>query len=44
MSGYADEGMVAAEILPPNTAFLPKPFSAASLASRVRDLLDTPTA
>ena len=42
VSGYADQTLVAKGALPPRTVFLPKPYSHATLAALVRELLDTP--
>jgi PAS domain S-box-containing protein len=39
MSGYADGGILSDGVLPPETAFLSKPFTFAELAEKVRDLL-----
>jgi CheY-like chemotaxis protein len=42
MSGYTDTPRSGLLPLPPDAAFLPKPFTATGLASRVRGLLDQP--
>jgi CheY-like chemotaxis protein len=42
MSGYSQEAVFQNEIVAPNTAFLPKPFTIRQLTERVRDVLDTP--
>jgi PAS domain S-box-containing protein len=42
MSGYADEAINRNGSLEPGAAFLAKPFTAAELAKRVRETLDTP--
>ena len=39
MSGYADDGILSDGVLPPETAFLSKPFTFAELAEKVRSLL-----
>jgi signal transduction histidine kinase/ActR/RegA family two-component response regulator len=40
MSGYTDDAIVHHGVLDPGTAFLPKPFSARTLAAKVREVLD----
>jgi PAS domain S-box-containing protein len=40
MSGYAHEAIVHRGVLPPDNAFLQKPFAPDILASRVREILD----
>jgi PAS domain S-box-containing protein len=40
MSGYAETGIVRDGILAPGTLFIPKPFSPAALAAKVREALD----
>ena len=40
MSGYADHAIVEDGVLAPDTPFLPKPFTAATLAHKVREVLD----
>jgi CheY-like chemotaxis protein len=42
MSGYTEEMVVQRGVLGPNTEFINKPFSAAALAEKVRDVLDAP--
>jgi len=42
VSGYADWALLALETLPPNTAFLPKPFNLGDLTAKVREILDAP--
>ena len=42
MSGYADDTVLAYGAIDVNRAFLPKPFTPESLASKVRDVLDAP--
>ncbi|HEX7599636.1 MAG TPA: PAS domain S-box protein, partial [Polyangia bacterium] len=42
MSGYTDDAIVHHGVLDPGTSFIGKPFSAADLARKVRDTLDTP--
>jgi PAS domain S-box-containing protein len=41
MSGYSQEAVFQNEIVAPNTAFLPKPFTIRQLTERVREVLDT---
>ena len=41
MSGYSQEAVFQNEIVAPNTAFLPKPFTIRQLTERVRDVLDS---
>jgi PAS domain S-box-containing protein len=43
-SGYAGHAVVLHDLLPPDAAFLPKPYVPADLALRVRQVLDTPPA
>jgi CheY-like chemotaxis protein len=40
MSGYADDAIVRHGVLEPGTRFLEKPFSADTLADKVREVLD----
>jgi PAS domain S-box-containing protein len=40
MSGYSQEAVFQHDIVAPNTAFLPKPFTIRQLTERVRDILD----
>ena len=42
MSGYTDDAVVLHGILAEDMAFLQKPFTAAELARRVREVLDQP--
>ena len=42
MSGYADEAVNRNGTLEPGAAFLEKPFTAAALATKIRDTLDRP--
>ena len=41
MSGYSQEAVFQNEIVEPNTAFLPKPFTIRQLTERVREVLDS---
>ncbi len=41
MSGYSEEAVFQNEIVAPNTAFLPKPFTVRQLTKRVREVLDS---
>ncbi len=41
MSGYTEDAIVHRGVLKPNTAFINKPFSADSLAAKIREVLDT---
>ena len=41
MSGYSQEAVFQHDIVAPNTAFLPKPFTIRQLAERVREVLDS---
>jgi two-component system, cell cycle sensor histidine kinase and response regulator CckA len=43
MSGYTDEAILPHGVLDPGVAFIQKPFTTASLALKVRDLLDSKT-
>jgi YesN/AraC family two-component response regulator len=43
MSGYTDEAIVHHGTLDPGTSFIPKPFSAADLLRKVREVLDIGT-
>jgi PAS domain S-box-containing protein len=40
MSGYTDDSMIHRHGFDPSSAFLPKPFSSATLATKVREVLD----
>ena len=40
MSGYSDEAVFRHGIIRPDTAFIEKPFTQASLARKVREVLD----
>ena len=42
MSGYTSDPIVSSLILDPSRAFIPKPFTAQSLAEKVRETLDRP--
>jgi two-component system, cell cycle sensor histidine kinase and response regulator CckA len=42
-SGYADAAIVQDSIIAPNLAFVPKPFTARALTTKIREVLDTPT-
>ena len=42
MSGYTEDAIVHRGVLPSNTPFLPKPFSADTLTAKVREVLDAP--
>src|SRR5215467_13770417 len=44
MSGYTDNVITSGGVLEPGLAFLQKPFTPASLASKVREVLDAPAA
>ena len=41
MSGYSQEAVFQHDIVEPNTAFLPKPFTIRQLTERVREVLDS---
>ncbi len=41
MSGYSEEAVFQHDIVAPNTAFLPKPFTIRQLTERVREVLDS---
>jgi PAS domain S-box-containing protein len=41
MSGYSQEAVFQNDIVEPNTAFLPKPFTIRQLTERVREVLDS---
>jgi DNA-binding NtrC family response regulator len=40
MSGYTDDAIIQRHGIDPSFAFLPKPFSSATLANKVREVLD----
>ncbi len=42
MSGYAQEAFIRQGLMVAGGAFLQKPFTAAGLVSKVREVLDTP--
>ncbi|HEX4627936.1 MAG TPA: response regulator, partial [Gemmatimonadales bacterium] len=44
MSGYTEDAIVHRGVLAPNAAFINKPFSAESLAAKVREVIDRPRA
>ena len=44
MSGFPDDATVKHAAIDPGTGFIQKPFSAASLAAKIRDLLGAPGA
>ncbi len=39
-SGYADDSIVHHGVLDPTVAFLPKPYTLATLAAKIREILD----
>ncbi|MGZ3482648.1 MAG: ATP-binding protein, partial [Gemmatimonadaceae bacterium] len=41
MSGYTDDAVIRHGVLRPGTAYIQKPFSAESLASKIREVLDS---
>ena len=41
MSGYSQEAVLQQDVVAPNTAFLPKPFTIRQLTERVREVLDS---
>jgi two-component system cell cycle sensor histidine kinase/response regulator CckA len=41
-SGYTDDSIAQYGVLDPGVAFLPKPYSAATLIGKVREMLDAP--
>ena len=41
MSGFSEEAVFQHDIVAPDTAFLPKPFTIRQLTERVREVLDS---
>jgi len=44
ISGYSDDSIVPRGVIEPGTHFLAKPFTPSALATKVRDILDSPLA